>query len=101
MSIDGDDEFKRKINIKKRVFSKIFPFKYFQYLACIFLLLVISPLVLVIVSPGVINDQELVLPLFLTMGGAIIVYCFLVGILLINMKIPFIKEWKDKLGYLK
>ncbi|MCB1192354.1 MAG: hypothetical protein H7A23_24640 [Leptospiraceae bacterium] len=101
MSTEDYEEEKLKEKLKKQIFSKILPSKYFQYLTYIFLLLVISPLVLIIISPNVIKDPDLVLPLFLTMGGSIIVYCFLVGILLINMKIPFVKEWKDKLGYLK
>lgn len=91
----------RKQRIKRVVFSSVFPEKYLKYITYIFLILILSPFILIVINPKILYDKELVLPLFLTLGSAIIFYSCLVGFVLTKLKSPFLKELKEKFGYLE
>lgn len=87
--------------IKKGILARMFPLKYFKYIIGIMLLLFISPLLLVITEPSLMEDDELLTIIFWTESIAFMIYVLLVGVLFFIYRLPYMQQLKDKLGYIE
>lgn len=91
---------KPKLTLKrKKVMSFLFPLKYLKFSAIALGILLISPFLLISVEPEIIKDKKLFHAIIATFSCLFTIESILLGIVLFHTKIPFMQEWKDKLGY--
>lgn len=81
--------------------AKIFPLKYLKYILVSLAILTISPLLLLFFSSGLIQDNKLFNVIIVSISLLLTIEIALLGILVINLKTPYLQEWKERLGYIE
>ncbi|MCX7997472.1 MAG: hypothetical protein N3A69_00785 [Leptospiraceae bacterium] len=84
--------------IRKLIFSHIFPLKYLYTLMFFLLLAFVSPLIVLVSLPAyeLYSSHPM---LFVSFGIFFLFFSIISVFLFVQLKNPFMQEWKDKLGY--
>ena len=88
-------------NFKKKLFSKILPPHALTYIAIEAFVLVIGPMVLFTFHPILSNRPGLFAAVLVTLSLFFFLFSVLTGILLLNLRSPFLEEWKHRFGLQK
>ncbi len=87
-----------EMKVRKIIFANILPLKYFYSLVFFLVLLFVSPLLLLVS----VQTFELFLshPIILNSFGILFLFFSIISVLLfVQLKNPYMQEWKDRLGY--
>ncbi|MDF3818477.1 hypothetical protein P3G55_01120 [Leptospira sp. 96542] len=85
--------------ISLRVLSQILPFRFLvSSLGLSFVLFMIPISILLFVSSH-LESTVYLLPMIIGSSLFFCFYCLVLGFLLLNTRIPFLSEWKEKLGF--
>jgi hypothetical protein len=87
------------ISIAFRVLGQILPFKFLVSSISLSFLLFCIPLGTLIWGKTSFVVPSAFLPILLSSSLFFCFYCLVLGIILLNTRIPFLTEWKEKLGF--
>ncbi|MCZ8342081.1 MAG: hypothetical protein O9301_03550 [Leptospira sp.] len=82
-----------------RVLSQILPYKFLVYSLSLSLLLFCIPIGTLIWGKSEYVVHSAFLPILISSSLFFCFYCLILGFLLLNTRIPFLTEWKEKLGF--
>lgn len=88
----------KTFEINKIIFANIFPMKYFYTLIFFLFLSFVSPLVVLVSIPAFefFSSHPII---FLSLGIFFTFFSTVSVFLFVQLKNPFMQEWKEKLGY--
>lgn len=82
-----------------RVLSQILPHKFLVYSLALSLLLFCIPIGTLVWGKSEYVVHSAFLPILISSSLFFCFYCLVLGFLLLNTRIPFLTEWKEKLGF--
>lgn len=90
---------KSPVDIKKKFFYNIVPYKYLKYSIYAMTVLFFSPILVIFLNSDLRKNDELFYPILLTLSFSFLFFSILVSAILFFYKIPYMQELKDKFGY--
>ncbi|MCG6144246.1 hypothetical protein [Leptospira bandrabouensis] len=85
--------------IRLRVLGQILPLKFLFSSVGLSVLLFLIPMGIMFLSVFHNEDTGLLLPILISSSLFFCFYSLVLGFLLLNTRIPFLNEWKEKLGF--
>ncbi|MBE7412721.1 MAG: hypothetical protein L6Q54_02125 [Leptospiraceae bacterium] len=89
------------VGIQKRIKAQTPPFAVLKYIFFSLAVLFFSPISILFFRNDVIENDNLLIITLGTVCAIFSLYSILIGIYLSKVKIPYLQEWKDKLGYIE
>lgn len=84
--------------VRKMIFGYILPLKYFYLLWFFLFIFFVSPMILLVSVPAF--ELFISYPIVFTSFGIFFLFFSILSVFLfVQLKNPFMQEWKDKLGY--
>lgn len=85
--------------IRLRVLGQILPLKFLFSSVGLSILLFMIPMGIMFLSVFYHENTGLLLPILISSSLFFCFYSLVLGFLLLNTRIPFLNEWKEKLGF--
>ncbi|TGL39076.1 hypothetical protein [Leptospira perdikensis] len=85
--------------IRLRVLGQILPLKFLFSSLGLSILLFMIPIAIMFLSVSHNENTGLLLPILISSSLFFCFYSLVLGFLLLNTRIPFLNEWKEKLGF--
>ncbi|MBM9591597.1 hypothetical protein JWG41_14155 [Leptospira sp. 201903075] len=85
--------------IRLRVLGQILPLKFLFSSVGLSILLFMIPIATMFLSASHDENAGLLLPILISSSLFFCFYSLVLGFLLLNTRIPFLNEWKEKLGF--
>jgi len=87
--------------VQFKVLNQLFPVSFLVYGFLFSVTLFFIPLGTLFLAYKLFDLKVYLLPILLSSSLFFCFYCILFGFLIMNTRIPFLKEWKDKLGFIE
>ena len=87
--------------VRQNILSKLLPMRYLKTLLLMIFIMTVSPFLLLYFEPALFQDEKLLYYIVGTFSLSLIIDSILLGIILFHTKMPYMQEWKDRLGYVE